>query len=618
MMKKIVAAVLLLCMLASVACAQETTATAKGFGGDVTVTVTVTDGKIESVAAQGDSETVGVGSNALDQLPGKIVEAQSVAIDGVSGATVTSTALLAAAKEALLAAGLSEEAITAAPQTAVVSTDTLEYTADVVVIGAGGAGMSAALEAINHGASVIVLEKMGAIGGNTLVAGSALNAAQPAKQATQKMPEDNIATVESMLALEPQNDLMKVWQAQVADELRNYKENDSDFLYDSNAFHKLQTYVGGDYVGNPELIEVLGNNAIDAVYWLESLGAVWKDEIVSVFGSTWTRGHNPTLDMGTAGASFVYPQRNHFLDKGGDIKVNHKAEELIMEDGAVVGVRGTTADGQPFVAHANKNVVLATGGFSANEEMRERYNEQWPTLMGLPTTNPPSSTGDGITMAEKIDASLVGMGWIQLIPYTHRAATASIDGTVYLDKEGKRFVPEDERRDVIAAKTIEHNDGWFWWLIDKKTIIDELNGVGIYGHVIAETDDGETYFYADTLEELAAESGLDYETLKATLDEYNASVASGVDPIGRKNMPKTIDEGPYCMYREDIMVHHTMGGVEINTDCQVIGADGNVIPGLYAAGEVTGGIHGSNRLGGNAITDAIVFGRIAGTNAATR
>ncbi|MDO4549344.1 MAG: FAD-dependent oxidoreductase [Clostridia bacterium] len=598
--------------------AAEGTSSAQGFGGEVTVNVVVEDGVITQVIAEGASETTGVGSNAIEQLPARIVEAQSVAIDGVAGATITSTAVLTAAKDALISAGMSEEDVTREVEAAAIDTTPIELTADVVVVGAGGAGMSAAVEASNHGASVIVIEKMPSIGGNTLVAGSAMNASQPTIQATQTMPADRIATVEALLALEPQHELMEVWQAEVSRELEAYKESGDNFLFDSAAFHKLQTYVGGDYVGNPELISMLCDKAIEGVYWLENLGATWKDEIVSVYGSTWTRGHNPTMDMGTAGASFVYPQYNRLIENGGTVLLNHRADELMTQDGSVVGVKGQTSDGVPFTVHANKGVVLATGGFSANEELREMYNEQWPTLMGLDTTNPPSSTGDGIIMAEAIDANLVGMGWIQLIPYSSNSLTATIDGSLYLDKDGKRFIAEDERRDVIAAATIDHNDGWFWWLVDRKTIIDELDGVSIYGKVIADMDNGVDVFYGDTLEDIAERAGMDYATLQETVDAYNASVASGVDPIGRQNMPQTIDEGPYCMFVDWIMVHHTMGGVQIDDNCQVYDVNGNVIPGLYAAGEVTGGIHGSNRLGGNAITDVVVFGRIAGTSAAAR
>ncbi len=620
-MKKFFALMLCLAMvfaLSSNAFAAEASATAAGFGGDVTVKVTVEDGKITAVAAEGAKETAGIGSRAIEELPAKIVETQSVAIDAIAGATVTSTAVLSAVKEAALALGVAEETLTAVPEKKAVDMTEIELSADVIVIGAGGAGMSAALEAQNHGASVIVLEKMGAIGGNTLVAGSAINAAQPVKQATQQMPADRIATIEGLLALEPKHELMAVWQAEVRDELNAYKATNSTYLFDSTAFHKLQTYVGGDYVADPELISKLCDGAIEGVYWLENLGATWKNDIVSVYGSTWTRGHNPTMDLGTAGAAFVYPQYNKFVANGGQVVLNHRAEELVMENGRVVGVKGTTSDGVPFTAKANKNVVLATGGFSANEELREKYNEQWPTLMGLKTTNPPSSTGDGIIMAEKIGANLVGMGWIQLIPYSKNAITATIDGSLYIDKDGNRFIAEDERRDVIAAKTIDHNDGWFYWLCEKSTVIDELNGVGIYGHVIAEMGNGETVFYADTLEEIAKQSGLDYATLKKTVDDYNASVDSGSDAIGRQNLPLKLDEGPWCMFVDEIMVHHTMGGVQINTECEVYDVNGNVIPGLYAAGEVTGGIHGSNRLGGNAITDCVVFGRTAGKNAATK
>ena len=171
---------------------------------------------------------------------------------------------------------------------------------------------------------------------------------------------------------------------------------------------------------------------------------------------------------------------------------------------------------------------------------------------------------------------------------------------------------------MIAAATIDHNDGWFYWLVDDKTITDELNGITIYGQVIKEYANGVDVFYGETLADIATQAGLDPEVLQATVDEYNASVLSGVDPVGRKNMPQTIDRGPYLMYIDEIMVHHTMGGVQIDDNCHVYDVNGKVIPGLYACGEVTGGIHGSNRLGGNAIADAVVFGRIAGTSAATR
>lgn len=284
--------VLLMLLHITAVFAETQSATTQGFGGDVTVTVEVEDGEIVSVKAEGAGETQGVGSVAIDELPAAIVKAQSVAIDGISGATFSSTAVLDAAKEALIAAGMDEETITAVQEKEPVSTEAIELEADVAVIGAGGAGMSAALEAQNHGADVIVLEKMGAIGGNTLVAGSAMNAAQPVKQATQTMPADRIATVDSFLDLEPQHPLMAVWQEEVRDEIEAYKKAKASYLFDSAAFHKLQTYVGGDYVADPELIEVLGNNAIDGVYWLDTLGTTWKDEIVSVYGSTWTSGHN--------------------------------------------------------------------------------------------------------------------------------------------------------------------------------------------------------------------------------------------------------------------------------------------------------------------------------------
>ena len=276
-MKKLLCMLLAAVMLMSMTCmataeAVTKTAAAKGYGGEVSVTVTVEDGKITAVTAVGEKETVGLGSIAIEQLPAKIVEAQSVAVDTVAGATLSSNALLAAAKAALLDAGMTEEAITVKVEK-VVSADAIELTTDVVVIGAGGAGMSAALEAKNGGAEVIVLEKMTSIGGNTLVAGSAMNASQPTRQATQTMPADRIATVEGLVALEPKNEDMARWQLQVKDEIEAYKAGGFDYLFDSPAFHKLQTYVGGDYLAKTELIEILCDQAINGVYWRQRLEA---------------------------------------------------------------------------------------------------------------------------------------------------------------------------------------------------------------------------------------------------------------------------------------------------------------------------------------------------------
>lgn len=590
------------------------TGTGEGIHGDIVVSVTVDENEILSMEVTEQSETQGLGDTAIEKIVQDILDSQSLAVDAVSGATYSSNGTLAAVTDALTQAGADIDALMEKSDGGD-SAEAIVKDADVIVVGTGGAGMTAALEAARAGSSVIIIDKMSFVGGNTLVAGSAMNAPEPEEQKKQEMDDVRMATIEKILALDPVDDYMARWQATVAADMEEYNANGETYLYDSTDWFKLQIYVGGDYVGNPVLIELLAENSLASVKWMEEAGTIWKDDIVSVYGSTWTRGHNPTLDWGTAGAGFVLPQQARLEELGGEVLLGYKAEHILMEDGRVTAVTGTTNDGAPFTLNAAKGIVLATGGFGANVEMREEYNTEWPSLLNQKTTNPASSTGDGIAMGKELGANLVGMEWIQLIPYSHKALTATIDGCVMLNKDGERFVPEDERRDVIAAAALETSDQKMYWLYDKKTIIDELHGTSIYGEDIAtEFPDGETAFYADSIEEIAKQSGIPYETLKKTIDDYNAAVDSGVDAIGRENLKMKIDEAPFALITNEIMVHHTMGGLEINTDAQVLDADGNIIEGLYAAGEVTGGIHGSNRLGGNAITDIVTYGRIAGIN----
>ena len=506
--------------------------TAAGFGGDITAKVTVTENEIVSIDFAEHKETVGVSDPAFAKLPGAIIAAQSVGVDTVSGCTFSSQGILNAVKAALLAAGADEAEITkkveAAPSE---PKDTLEYTADVVIIGAGGAGMSAALEAKQAGADVIVLEKTASVGGNTIVAGSALNCADPENQKKLTMSASELATIRAMAALEPKNDYMAKWQAQVNADLDAYEAAGETYLYDSPSLHALQTYVDGDYVGNPELIEILANNALGSVQFLSDLGAKWQPTITAAIGATWTRSHTPTQDFGSAGASFVLPQTKAYEALGGQIIFEHRASELIKDGNRVVGVKGETTDGTPFIAHANKGVIICTGGFGANE---------------------------------------------------------------------------------LSAAVLEQPGSYYYKIVDAHTAEDELGGVTYKGLIIEDIVDGEYCIKGDTVEDLANQLGMDPAVLQASIDEFNEAVETGTDRFGRAVFDQKLDKGPFYALHGVAKVHHTMGGIEINGKTQAIGVDGNVVEGLYAAGEVTGGVHGANRLGGNAIADVVTFGRIAG------
>ncbi|MBF7097655.1 flavocytochrome c [Alkalibacter mobilis] len=626
-MKKIIALILLITLLFSIVGCQSTDSDADeiftpgtyegegtGINGKIKLAVTVDESQIKTIDITEHNETAGVSDSAFEKLPAEIIEYQTVALDTVTGATYSSNGILEAVKMALLAAGASEEDITKAPTKKDVAGTLIEKTADVIVIGTGGAGMSAAADVIKSGGTVILIDKMPSVGGNTILAGSAMNAADPEIQKTQEMPTSQVTAIEELLALEPKDEYMAKWQEEIGADMKEYKAKGSTYLYDSPALHKLQTYAGGDYVGNPKLIDIYGDNALDAVNYLKDLGTEWGPNILSAVGSTWVRSHQPEKSSGSNGSSFVLPQLKYVEDNGGEILLEHKAEEIIVENGRVVGVKGTTSDGTPFDLRGNKGVILATGGFAANVEMRQEYNEHWANLdETVHTSNPSSSTGDGIIMAEAIGANLIDMEWIQLVTGSGKGTfTASILNNIYVNVLGERFVNEDARRDHLSQAVLSQPKSIFWLLTDGHTVIDTLGGYAVDGTLIEDRVDNQQLFKADTIEDLATQIGMDPAVLQKTIDQYNDAVVNGNDLLGRKVFDQKFDKPPYYAGIGLPVVHHTMGGVEINENAQVIDTSGKPIPGFYAAGEVTGGIHGSNRLGGNAITDIIVFGRIAG------
>lgn len=555
------------------------TATVAGHNGELSVEVVVSKDEIESVKIVKHNESVGIADGAIEKIPLAIVENQSLAVDVISGATVTSNAIIKAVTEALKKAGGDITKLSIKKDDSTIRGETKEYTADVVIIGGGGAGLAAAVSAHQNGATVIVVEKMSRLGGNTILSGGALNAVDPVRQTKQG-------------------------------------------IEDSTDKHFEQTFNGGDKQGNETLIRILVNNAYEGVVWLEELGMKFKDEVFTVLGGMWPRAHKPDSPLGTG---FIATYQKYIDDNNGiEVLLETEATEIVIKDGRVVGVKGVGSKND-VVLNANNGVILATGGFSANQEMLKKYNETWPTLEGIKSTNHPGATGDGILMAEKIGASLIGMKHIQLLPMGD-PVTGSLSGNIeqgvenriFVNKSGLRFVDEGARRDVMTKALLEQQDAYMWVVLDSKnypTAETKNNFNETIGELIAQG----RAFKGNTLEELAAQIGVDPANLVKTVNDFNAAVEAGQpDEFGRTLFDKKIDSPPYYAAARVPTVHHTMGGVEINEFTQVLDGNGAVIPGLYAAGEVTGGIHGANRLGGNALADVLVFGRIAGESAALR
>ena len=587
------------------------TGTAKGFGGDVTVTLTLTDGKITGCTAEGADETKGVGSKAIEQLPAAIAESGSIAVDGVSTATITSNAIKEAAAAAITAAGLKPEDFQTAVENNAEPAEDSTVDTDIVIVGAGGAGMTAALTATSEGKSVVIVESQPVVGGNSVRATGGMNAGKTVYQDENEFGE--AAGVEKTLKTAAEkyadNETITALAKTVSEQWAEYQANPTGY-FDSVELMELDTMVGGKGINDPELVETLCSNSADAIDWLDEHG-ITLHNVASFGGASVKRIHRPvdadgkTISVG----SYMIPLLQENCEKAGvQILLNTTANEILTDaNGAAVGVKATGASGETVTVNA-KAVVLTTGGFGANLDMVTEYK---PELKGFMTTNAAGAQGQGIEMATAIGAGTVDMDQIQIHP-TVEANTAALiteglrgDGAVLINAEGKRFIDEVGTRDVVSAAEIAQTGSYSWLVVDQ-AMVDASSVIQGYikkGYTVT----GETY------EELGKAMGVDEAAFAETMNTWNGYVDAKNDPdFGRTSFANKLDTAPYYAIKVTAGVHHTMGGLTINTNTEVLKEDGSVIPGLFAAGEVTGGVHGANRLGGNAVADFTVFGRIAG------
>ena len=589
------------------------TGTAKGFGGDVSVTLTLTDGAITGCTAEGKEETQGVGSEAIAKMPGEIAESGSIAVDGVSGATVTSTAIKEAAAAALTAAGLNpDDYKTAVENNATAEDSTVD--ADVVVVGAGGAGMTAAITAAAEGKSVVILESQSMVGGNSVRATGGMNAGKTVYQDENEFGES--AGVEKTLKTAAEkyadNETITALAKTVSEQWAAYQANPTGY-FDSVELMELDTMIGGKGINDPELVETLCANSADAIDWLDEHG-ITLHNVSSFGGASVKRIHRPVNAEGktVSVGSYMIPLLQENCEKAGvKMMLDTTATEILTDaNGAAVGVKATGASGETVTVNA-KAVVLATGGFGANLDMVVKYK---PELKGFMTTNAPGIQGQGIEMAQAIGAATVDMDQIQIHP-TVEANTAALiteglrgDGAILINEEGQRFIDEVGTRDVVSAAEIAQTGSYSWLVVDQ-AMVDASSVIQGYikkGYTVT----GATY------EELGKAMGVDAAAFAETMEKWNGYVEAKNDPdFGRTSFANPLNTAPYYAVKVTAGVHHTMGGLKINANTEVLNEKGEVIPGLFAAGEVTGGVHGANRLGGNAVADFTVFGRIAGAAA---
>ena len=589
------------------------TGTAKGMG-EVSVTLTLTDNVITDCTAKGDEETSGIGSVVIEQFPGEVVEGNTINLDSISGATITSNAFVEAAKAALTEAGLNpDDYMAKADKTA--NGETVSYDADVVVIGAGGAGMTAAMTAADAGQKVVILESQAMVGGNSARATGGMNAAKTVYQDENEF--DQAAGVEKTLATAAEkyadNETITALAKTVSEQWAAYQADPTGY-FDSVELMELDTMVGGKGINDPELVKTLCEGTADAIDWLDENG-ITLHNVSSFGGASVKRIHRPVNEEGkvvSVGAYMIPLLQENCEKRGIDIVLNTTVDTILTDaNGAAVGVSGTDKDGNTVVVNA-KSVILATGGFGANLDMVTQYK---PELAGFMTTNAAGAQGQGIEMATAIGAGTVDMDQIQIHP-TVEANTAALiteglrgDGAILVNANGERFIDEVGTRDVVSAAEIAQPGSYSWLIVDQA--MADASSV-IQGYIKkGYTKTGATY------EELAKELDVDPATFANTMETWNGYVEAKNDPdFGRTSFANPLNNGPYYAIKVTAGVHHTMGGVTINSATEVLKEDGTVIPGLFAAGEVTGGVHGANRLGGTAVADFVVFGRIAGESAA--
>ena len=530
-----------------------------GRNGPLEVSITVKDGQIVDAEITKDVESPNIADNAKKEIIERFLKDGSTAmLDAVSGATITSNAILDALDEAVaISQGIKKSSVIYK-----------DSECDIVIIGAGGAGLTAATEAASKGAKVLVLEKMAIVGGNSNFSTGGINACYT-------------------------------------------KEQERLGIKDSKEVFYNDTMRGGQYLNDPNLVRTLIDNSAAMVEWLQTpmIGADLSD--VGAFGgATNKRIHRPK-GGGAIGAHLIPLLQKAALKQGAEIRLNNKVIDILSNNGRACGVKVAYAGGE-YTVRA-KAVIVATGGFGANPEMIEFYQA---SLAGFATTNHKGATGDAFKMVEKFDAQLIQMEQIQIHPTVVKGTGIMIteavrgNGAILVNKAGRRFVNEMETRDIVSAAVLKNPERSAYLIFDQN-IRDSLKAIETYAkqNLLSE---------GATLLELSRMIAVDAVALEYTIDEYNKAVLAKNDTeFGRntESMERTISTPPFYAIEIEPAIHHTMGGLKINTKAQVLNKLNLPVPGLFAAGEVTGGVHGAQRLGGNAVADICIFGKIAADSA---
>ncbi|MCC8102082.1 MAG: FAD-binding protein [Clostridiales bacterium] len=579
-MKRVLAGLLSLSLVAGMSCvamadeeAVTYTETAAGRNGDITVSVTFSGSEITDVVIDESSETVGVADAALELIPQWVVEYQSVSVDTVSGATLTSSAIKRVVSAAITEAGFSTSDYSATMEHEAETLD--DMTADVVVVGGGTAGMAAAIGAANMGASVIVLEKNYMTGGSGALSSARMN------------------IIESTYVQENVEDADDSWEVLENYLIGKYEEGSDTYEVDWDYLYYNLTTLD------------------DTILLLTDLGVNFEAKASS---------HGAEVIGESGGASYMAALTSVAEEQGITILTNTTGDAIIMEDGAAVGVEATS-NGDSLTIHASK-VILTTGGSLYDTEAEfENYPSDSNAIISKSAST--GDTGDGQRMAEAVGASIEdglrikqsGVEFNQTLrsalPSENRPSTSA---SIIVNEDGERFLDESTSSMAMADLLWAEGSSKQWLIADTalENVADALASAYEAGLAI---------YYGETIEELAEAIGADPDTLQATVERYNELCAAGEDEdFGKAAENLVAYEGTSGYYAYQIYggAYGTMGGgITIDYTGHVLDTDGNVIENLFAAGECAdGNIFGDYYVGGMSMGTFTTAGRVAGETAA--
>lgn len=556
--------------------------TGKGYGGDIKVSVTVDETSITDIEVVEQTETEGVGGAALPTLVDKVLSAQSVNIDGVSGATYTSDGFLTAVREAITASGADPDALGQGQTGGDEAKETVTMSTDVVVVGAGGAGLAAALTAAQNGADVVVLEKMAMVGGASSMAGGGTNATG------------------------------SQWQ-------QSYGIEDSPEAY------FMDIMENGHFFSDARTLWLYANTQGAAFDWLVAEDGAALPYVNSQPSPSAEHTYGRTFSPEGGGAGVVSALQQKVTDLGVEILLETPAQELMVTDGTVTGVKALAADGTPYEITAN-SVILATGGYGANTDMLPE------TVTSLPYAGAVSATGDGLNMATAIGADAINLDKVNIQPHsiilpdgrgqhTFQGCLAMYNktGSILVSDQGVRFVNEQGSANDIKAG-MEQNEHSY--LIMDAASFETYAQTCIASHnftqeqldqwLEANGTSNPVFAHADSLEDLAAIVGIPSGALTETVERYNGFVSAGEDTDFGRKVSTAMGDGPYYAVEMNLRYYATLGGLHINDNMQVLDTDGQPIQGLYAAGEVVGGVVGDIYAPGSLFGWAMTSGHNAG------